>query len=74
MNFILMGLYIYTYYKVKKANMTYIKNVVAVMICYTIAVTITFASDCGLCVSPQFYPLKNSTMDLAIPIVSLSFE
>ena len=69
-NLILMGLYTWTYIRVKKVHMNYIKNVCAIMIVYTIAESITYISDCGLVLSPQAYPTKTNDTDTNVPIVS----
>ena len=72
MNLILMGMYIWTYIRVKKTNMSYIKNVVAIMIFYTIATTTEYVSIGGIMLSPQIWRDKTEEDDTVIPIVSYS--
>ena len=71
MNVIMFGLYLYSYIRVKRAKMEYMKKVCVVMMCFNLASIWVFCSDIGLALSPQMYFAINSTTpNIKAPIVS----
>ena len=62
MNLIMLCLYFYSYIRVKRARMEYMKNVCIIMMCFNIASVTVFLSGYAIALSPQMYPAAlNST-------------
>ena len=70
MNVIMFCLYFYSYVRVKRARMDYMKKVCIIMMCFNCASVFVFLSDYGIALSPQMYPSLNSTSPVKAPIVS----
>ena len=62
MNLIMLCLYFYSYIRVKRARMEYMKKVCIIMMCFNIASVTVFLSGYAIALSPQMYPAAlNST-------------
>ena len=72
MNLIMLCLYFYSYIRVKRARMEYMKKVCIIMMCFNIASVTVFLSDYAIALSPQMYPpeLNETTYTGSAPIVS----